>query len=169
MSWREEALAAHAAGYRFLLDLTAVDEIGRSNHIRVILRLLDPVTGESRTLDTLADRDDARLPSLSDVWPGAAFLQRQVHDLFGVEFQGADNRPLIHHGGGAPLRKDVLLEPRLETQWPGALEPGEAGASPSRRKLVPPGVPDPAVLADPASSAEEIALSATGARVRRLR
>ena len=67
------------------------------------------------------------------------------------------------------MRKDVLLGQRQSTTWPGALEPGESGASPSRRKLVPPGVPDPAVLADPEASAADVALSATGARVRRLR
>jgi len=63
----------------------------------------------------------------------------------------------------------VLLEPRQTRHWPGALEPGESTQSPSRRKLVPPGVPDPAVLADPAATAADVALSATGARVRRAR
>ncbi len=169
MSWRAEAEAALAEGYTFLLNLTAVDEVGRSDHIRVLLRLLDPKTGGERTIDTLAERDDPHVADLADLFPGAAFLQRQVHDFFGVEFAGGDNRPLIHHGGGAPLRKDVLLTGRLETAWPGALEPGESGASPSRRKLVPPGVPDPAVLADPDSSPADVALSATGARVRRQR
>ena len=169
MSWRAEAEAALAGGYTFLLNLTAVDEVGRSDHIRVLLRLLDSKTGGERTIDTLAERDDPHVADLADLFPGAAFLQRQVHDFFGVEFDGGDNRPLIHHGGGAPLRKDVLLTGRLETVWPGALEPGESGASPSRRKLVPPGVPDPAVLADPDSSPADVALSATGARVRRQR
>lgn len=169
MSWRAEAEAALAGGYTFLLNLTAVDEVGRSDHIRVLLRLLDSKTGGERTIDTLAERDDPHVADLADLFPGAAFLQRQVHDFFGVEFDGGDNRPLIHHGGGAPLRKDVLLTGRLETAWPGALEPGESGASPSRRKLVPPGVPDPAVLADPDSSPADVALSATGARVRRQR
>lgn len=169
MSWRAEAEAALAEGYTFLLNLTAVDEVGRSDHIRVLLRLLDSKTGGERTIDTLAERDDPHVADLADLFPGAAFLQRQVHDFFGVEFDGGDNRPLIHHGGVAPLRKDVLLTGRLETAWPGALEPGESGASPSRRKLVPPGVPDPAVLADPDSSPADVALSATGARVRRQR
>ena len=39
MSWRAEAEAALAGGYTFLLNLTAVDEVGRSDHIRVLLRL----------------------------------------------------------------------------------------------------------------------------------
>ena len=167
--WHARAAAARAAGYTFLANLTAVDEVGQSDHVRVLLWLENPDDGGRIRLGELAPRDDAHLPDLTDLFPGCAWLQRQVHDLFGVRFDGADNRPLIHHGGGAPLRKDVLLEPRQAQHWPGALEPGESEQSPSRRKLVPPGVPDPAVVTDPAATPADIALSATGARVRRLR
>lgn len=169
MSLYEDVAAAKADGYRFLLGLTAVDEVGISDEIRVAVRLLDPDTGQDVVVEARTDRDDPRLPDLAPLFPGASFLQRQAHDFFGVRFEGGDNRPLIHHGGGAPMRKDVLLEQRQLTGWPGALEPGESGSSPGRRKLVPPGVPDPAVLADPGASAADIALSATGARVRRPR
>lgn len=170
MTWHDEIAAAKAAGHTFLLDLTAVDEVGASDHIQVLARLLNPDTDDVATCTTLVPRDDARLASIADLFSGAAWLQRQVHDLFGVAFDGGDNRPLIYHGPVAhPLRKDVLLPQRQETHWPGGLEPGEQGASPSRRKLVPPGVPDPALLADPEATAADIALSATGARVRRTR
>jgi len=167
--WRSRVAELRAAGFELLVTLTAVDEVGRSDHIRVLLRVENPVDGGQARLAVLVPRDAPSLPDVADVYPGAAWLQRQVHDFFGVEFLGGDNRPLIHHGGGAPMRKDVLLEPRQTRQWPGALEPGESTQSPSRRKLVPPGVPDPAVLADPAATAADVALSATGARVRRAR
>lgn len=70
MSWRAEAEAALAEGYTFLLNLTAVDEVGRSDHIRVLLRLLDPKTGGERTIDTLAERDDPHVADLADLFPG---------------------------------------------------------------------------------------------------
>ncbi len=139
--WRAAVAVAIDGGHTFLVDLTAVDELGRSDHIRVLLRLMDPDTGDDLTLETLTDRGDARLADVADLLPGAAWLQRQVHDLFSVSFDGGDNRPLIHHVGGAPLRKDVLLEERQVRPWPGALEPGHS--APGARKLVPPGVPDP--------------------------
>ena len=165
--WTAGTAEALAAGHTFLANLTAVDEVGRSDHIRVLLRLLNPDTGDDLTLETFTAREDARLADIADLLPGAAWLQRQVHDLFGVSFDGGDNRPLIHHAGGAPLRKDVLLEERLTTPWPGALEPGQS--APGGRKLVPPGVPDAAVLADPDATPADVALSATGVRVRRPR
>ena len=168
-AWRDRVAQARTEGFTFLANLTAVDEVGVSDHIRVLLWLERPTDGDRLRLDVLVDRDDASLPDVADIYPGAAALQRQVHDLYGVAFDGGDNRPLIHHGGGAPMRKDVLLEQRQTAHWPGALEPGESDSSPSRRKIVPPGVPDPGVLADPSATPADIALSATGARVRRVR
>lgn len=166
--WRARVERARTDGYTFLNDLTAVDEIAAST-IRVLLRLEDPRHGAQLDLATEVDREAPRLDGIASVFPGAAWLQRQVHDLFGVEFSGDDRHPLIVHGGGAPLRKDALLAPRIERRWPGALEPGQAQASPSGRKLLPPGVPDPAVAEDPATTPAEVALSATGTRVRRRR
>ena len=96
-----------------------------------------------------------------------------LSSIFFKGFGGSGHGEGQQNGGGGDAeperRKDVLLVDQPSTPWPGALEPGESGASPSRRKLVPPGVPDPAVLADPDATAADVALSATGARVRRIR
>ncbi|MDO5066623.1 MAG: NADH-quinone oxidoreductase subunit C [Propionibacteriaceae bacterium] len=166
--WHERVARARRDGHDFLVNLTAVDEIGRSPHIRVWLWLRNR-DGDTLTLTALCDRDDPHLPDVSDVFAGAAWLQRQVHDFFGVVFDGGDNTPLLNRTGGAPLLKDVLLTPRITTRWPGGLEPGEAQASPGRRRLVPPGVPDETVLADPEASPEAIAQSAAGVRMGRAR
>jgi NADH-quinone oxidoreductase subunit C len=73
--------------------------------------------------------------------------------MFGLAFDGFDDgtglglRPLLLPEGfeGTPLRKSFVLAARASKPWPGAKEPGEseASSSPSRRKLLPPGVPDP--------------------------
>lgn len=98
------------------------------------------------------------LASATDLWPGAAWHERETHEMFGVEFTGFDDgarapdgqplglRPLLLPDGfeGTPLRKSFVLTARASKPWPGAKEPGEsdAHASPSRRKMLPPGVPD---------------------------
>lgn len=166
--WRERVALARDEGYGFLNNLTAIDEIA-DDKIRVLLRLENVDDRTSLVLATEVPRDEPRLAGIADVFAGASWLQRQVHDFFGVEFLGDDQRPLIVHDGGAPLRKDALLTPRVEKRWPGALEPGESQAAPSGRKLLPAGVPDPAVLDDPEATPADIALSATGTRVRRRR
>ncbi|MDO5737420.1 MAG: NADH-quinone oxidoreductase subunit C [Propionibacteriaceae bacterium] len=167
--WRSRVTAARAEGFCFLAGMTAVDDIGVSNHIRVLLMLDDRTRTSHCRLATAVDRDNPALEGIAQVFRGAAWLQRQIHDFFGVEFIGDDNRPLLNHQSGAPLRKDFLLQPRLDARWPGALEPGESDASPGRRRIVPPGVPDVDVLTDEDATAADIALSAAGTRVRRRR
>ncbi|WP_256862315.1 NADH-quinone oxidoreductase subunit C [Microbispora sp. GKU 823] len=65
--------------------------------------------------------------------------------MFGVVFDGhPDLRPLLLPDGfeGHPLRKDFVLAARVAKAWPGAKEPGESDhGSPSRRRMLPPGVP----------------------------
>ncbi|GAB3593489.1 hypothetical protein GCM10027446_15900 [Angustibacter peucedani] len=120
--------------------------------------------GESAGLVRLLVRtripDDAlALASVTDLWPGAAWHERETAEMFGVDFTGFDDgartldgeplglRPLLLPDGfeGTPLRKSFVLAARASKPWPGAKEPGEsdAHASPSRRKMLPPGVPDP--------------------------
>ena len=94
------------------------------------------------------------LASVTPVWAGAAWHERETHEMFGVGFEGFDDgtgrglRPLLLPDGfeGTPLRKSFVLAARASKPWPGAKEPGEshqpAEGSPSRRKLLPAGVPD---------------------------
>jgi NADH-quinone oxidoreductase subunit C len=94
--------------------------------------------------------------------------------MFGVVFEGHPNLvPLLLPDGfeGNPLRKEFVLASRVAKPWPGAKEPGESEhdtGAPGRRRMLPPGVPDPsewgpeATPAD-ASPAEEPAVPAEAA------
>jgi len=98
--------------------------------------------------------DDPRLDSVTDVFRGASWHERETHEMFGIDFLGHPNLvPLLLPDGfeGHPLRKDFVLVARAAKPWPGAKEPGEsdAEAAPSRRRLLPPGVPDPSWGAKP--------------------
>ena len=99
-------------------------------------------------LRTRCPRDDARVPSLSDVFAGAAWHERALAELFGVAVDGHPGLvPLLLPDGfeGAPLRKEFVLASRVAVTWPGAPEPGQssAEAATGRRKTLPPGVPKP--------------------------
>ena len=67
--------------------------------------------------------------------------------MFGIDFPGHPHLVtllLSDEFVGHPLRKDFVLTARVSKSWPGAKEPGESGeGAPSRRKMQPPGVPDP--------------------------
>jgi NADH-quinone oxidoreductase subunit C len=92
----------------------------------------------------------ATLASATGVYRGAAWHERETFEMFGIDFAGhEDLKPLLLPDGfeGHPLRKDFVLAARVAKAWPGAKEPGEsdhqpaAGASPGRRRMLPPGVP----------------------------
>jgi hypothetical protein len=91
--------------------------------------------------------DDARLPSLVGVYAGASWHERETHEMFGVQFDGHPNLVkllLPDEFEGHPLRKDFVLAARVAKSWPGAKEPGESeSGAPNRRRVRPPGVPDP--------------------------
>ena len=56
---------------------------------------------------------------------------------------------------GHPLRKEFVLASRVIKAWPGEKEPGDGAASPAgrpRRRMLPPGVPEPGTWPAPASA-----------------
>ncbi len=68
-------------------------------------------------LKVRADKTDPRIPSVTSVWRGADFQERECWDLFGVWFEGHPNlkRILMWEGfEGHPMRKDYL-EPYYES------------------------------------------------------
>ena len=176
--WLAEVEAARADGYGFFDWLGCVDQIGRSDTLRIVLALrrLQPVAAVELWATDLP-RDAARLPTLRGVFAGAAWHEREAAELFGVEFVGGDQRRLLLSPGfvGTPLRKDQVLAARTGMNWPGAKEPGESeatGASPGRRRMSPPGVPDPEVWGDrdgtePAADPTAVAAALTSGRARR--
>ena len=98
--------------------------------------------------------DGQALPSLTALFAGAAWHERETHEMFGIDVAGFDDgtglglRPLLLPDGfeGTPLRKSFVLAARASKPWPGAKEPGEghdASRSPGRRRVQAPGVPPP--------------------------
>lgn len=175
-AWADEVAAAREAGFTYFDWLDCVDEIGRTNEFRLVLQLLNRATNETRLLEARTDRDHPRIPSLSELFAGAAWAEREIHDLFGVEFLGGDGTPLLipRRYGGHPLRKDEVLGARAARGWPGSKDPTDTDGAAGRRRTSPPGVPDPDVWGDrdpdaPAPDPAEIAASAQGGRVRRRR
>jgi NADH-quinone oxidoreductase subunit C len=85
--------------------------------------------------------------SVTDLYPGADWHERETHEMFGVDFPGHPRlAPLLlaPEFEGHPLRKDFVLASRVVKPWPGAKEPGEGhgGAARKRAPKRPPGVPE---------------------------
>jgi NADH-quinone oxidoreductase subunit C len=109
-SWRAAAAAAHEAGARFF-DLTAID---RDEAVELVLMLVDG-DADQFSLRTACPNDDLTADSVSTVFPPAEWAEREVYDLFGVEFAGNPDMTRILQPDSAtifPLRRSFLLEER---------------------------------------------------------
>jgi len=98
-----------------LLDLTAVDYPGRPLRFEVVYHLMSLETNARIRLKAGLPAADPTIASLSGVWKNAAWLEREVFDMFGVRFDGhPDLRRLLLYDGfeGHPLRKDYPLRQR---------------------------------------------------------
>jgi NADH-quinone oxidoreductase subunit C/D len=77
----------------------------------VVYQLLSPSTGQRVRLKVAAEGGDApSVPTLTGVWPGANFFEREIYDLMGVRFEGhPDLRRILMplDWPNHPLRKDM--------------------------------------------------------------
>ncbi|MFE6403339.1 NADH-quinone oxidoreductase subunit C [Streptomyces alboflavus] len=125
--------------------LSAVDEPGTGFRVSAHVVALSPV--RRLLVRTTVPHEAPVLPTAVDVYAGAAWHERETHEMFGVGFEGHPHLvPLLLPEGfeGHPLRKDFVLAARVAKAWPGAKEPGESEhGGPKRRQMLPPGVPDP--------------------------
>ena len=99
--------------FDFLSDLTCLDVYPNEPRFEVVYHLLSMQMKERLRLKVRLAGDDASVESLTSVWPGANFFEREVWDLFGVRFLGHPNLSRImmpENWEGHPLRKDYPVE-----------------------------------------------------------
>ncbi len=129
----EQLVAVAAAlrddlGYDYLASATAVDYLGKGDHLEMVYHLCRTAGGPPLVLKAQTPREAATLPSLVGVWPGADFQEREAWDLMGIRFEGhPDLRRILMWEGfaGHPLRKDwkeAYFEQEqkpFDSRWPG--------------------------------------------------
>ncbi|MFJ9458328.1 NADH-quinone oxidoreductase subunit C [Kitasatospora sp. NPDC101447] len=140
--------ARDVLGLGFFDWLSAVDELGEGFAVVAHLAAVEAPGVRHLALRTRVPRDKAALPTAVPVYAGAAWHERETHEMFGIDFPGHPYlATLLLPDGfeGHPLRKEFVLAARVAKDWPGAKEPGESdhGGGPARRKMQPAGVPDP--------------------------
>jgi NADH-quinone oxidoreductase subunit C len=99
-----------AFGFVVLADLAGVDT---GEHMQVVYHLWSATTAD--WLRVIADgmpREDPRVPTLTGLWPGAEWMERETYDMFGIIFEGNRDLRRIYMPPGYtsfPLRKDFYL------------------------------------------------------------
>jgi NADH-quinone oxidoreductase subunit C len=99
--------------FKYLCDITCVDWYPSEPRLEVVYHLLSMPRKQRIRLKVRLSGDDARLDSITPVWPSANYFEREVFDLFGVHFEGHPYLRRImmpDNWEGHPLRKDYPVE-----------------------------------------------------------
>lgn len=122
-TYLEVATAASGDGFDQLIDLTAVDYLTYAaprrlpagidaQRFEVVAQLINHVTRERVRIRVQVPVDAAVVPTLFDLWPGSETLEREVYDMFGIEFADHPDMSRIlmpDDWVGHPLRKDYAV------------------------------------------------------------
>lgn len=132
--WQAQAANLKQTGFIRCEWLTAAHNGADSFEISLMLSKED--LSESLILSTNAE---GSIDSVSDIYPAVEFHEREVAQMFGLEFFGLKDlsRAFEIELSGFPMRRDFALATRVGAEWPGAVEPDENA---KRRPSLPPGV-----------------------------
>ncbi len=99
------------AGYEVLMDLTAIDYLVPIVRTKIVYWLHNP-TNYARVRIILFIARDETIPSVTDLWEGANWYERELYDMFGVLFEGHPDLKRIlmpDDWRGHPMRRDYAL------------------------------------------------------------
>ncbi|MER9204973.1 NADH-quinone oxidoreductase subunit C [Mesorhizobium sp. M0771] len=102
-----------------IIDICGADYPSRVKRFDVVYHLLSPKQNLRIRIKVQAD-EETLVPSLTAVYPGADWYEREAYDLYGVQFSGhPDLRRILTDYGfeGHPLRKDFPLTGFVEVRY----------------------------------------------------
>ena len=101
--------------FDFLVDITAVDcfKIGGDERFAAIYHLHSHTYYHRLRVKVWVPEDDMNIPTMLPLWKSADWMEREVAELFGINFEGhPDLRKLLlpEDFQGHPLRKDFPVQ-----------------------------------------------------------
>jgi NADH-quinone oxidoreductase subunit C len=115
-----------SADLRFtvLTDLFCTDFLGRLERYEVVYSLLSLKLNKRVVIKVYLKEDEA-VPTVTDIFSAACWYEREAFDMYGIEFNGAEDlrRILTDYGfKGHPLRKDFPVTGYVEVRYDEKLE-----------------------------------------------
>ena len=105
--------------FRQLIDITAVDFIGKENRFRMVYLLLSHEYN-LRIKIYFDINENEFVNSITKIFPSANWMEREVFDMYGIRFNDhPDMRRILTDYGfvGYPLRKDFPLTGHKEVRY----------------------------------------------------
>ena len=110
--YSEFVRAARTAGFDVFVDLCGVDYLRRDPRFEVVVNLLSYEPAARLRIRLGVPGSNPTVPTITGVFPGANFYEREAFDLFGIVFDGHPDltRVLLpDEWEGHPLRKDYSV------------------------------------------------------------
>ena len=104
--------AVKDAGFETFIDLCAVDHLNREPRYDVVTNVLSMEHTQRLMIKVGIPGDEPTVPSISSIYTGANFYEREAWDLFGVVFEGHTDLTRIllpDEWEGHPLRKNYSV------------------------------------------------------------
>ncbi len=98
-------------GFEILMDLTGVDYLHPTKHTKIVYWLHNPTNYQRIRIILIAAREEV-IPSVSDIWRGADWYERELYDMFGIHFEGHPDMKRIlmpDDWVGHPMLRDYPL------------------------------------------------------------
>ena len=105
--------------FRQLIDITAVDYPENNQRFKLVYLLLSHETN-NRIILSYSINENEIIPSITDVFPSANWMEREVFDMYGIRFKDhPDLRRILtdYNFEGFPLRKDFPLTGHTEVRY----------------------------------------------------
>lgn len=106
------------------IDISGADYPSRPQRFDVVYHLLSPHQNHRIRVKVQAD-EETQVPSITGIFPGADWFEREAYDLYGILFSGhPDLRRILTDYGfdGHPLRKDFPLTGFVEVRYDDAMK-----------------------------------------------
>ena len=105
--------------FKQLIDITAVDYPSKKNRFRMIYLLLSHELNNRIIIDFSLNENE-KVFSITSIFPSANWMEREVFDMYGIDFQDhPDLRRILTDYGfqGHPLRKDFPITGHTEVRY----------------------------------------------------
>ena len=117
--------------FTFLSGIDRTEFADEPGGLEVLIHVYSPERVVHVNVHVPVDIDNPVCPSITTVYAGALWQERETWEMFGVTFEGHPR--LVHlylpeDFEGNPLRRSFKLPSRIVKEWPGAKDPEEAAA-----------------------------------------
>jgi len=105
--------------FKQLIDITAVDYPEKDRRFKLVYLLLSHENNQRVIIDFYVKENDI-ISSITSIFPSANWMEREVFDMYGIEFKDHPNLRKIltdYNFKGHPLRKDFPLTGHKEVRY----------------------------------------------------